>query len=90
MGAENTEHQELVDALQQLRNERRLLRYKLSKTQAKFEKHTRELRALEAEIAGLTHRIYASGAPMRGAARLGGHEPQAATPAGAAPADSGA
>ena len=60
MGADIPDPQNLVEALQQLRSERRVLRYKLSKTRAKFEKHIRKLRALEAEIAGLTHRVYES------------------------------
>lgn len=87
MGADSAGQQDLLEALQRLRNERRVLKYKLTKTQAKFEKRSRELRALEAEIASLTHRVYESGVHMLGTAWLSDHDPQTAGPATHAPAD---
>ncbi len=82
MATDSTDRPALAEALKQLRTEHRVVKYKLAKTQAKFEKHSRELRRLEAEIAKLMYHVSESGTPTLGAAWMSDLDPQPVNPAG--------
>ena len=58
MAAENTEQRNLAKALRRARSKHLEFIKKVEKSRAKFEKRTRKLQALEAEIADLTQRTY--------------------------------
>ena len=80
MATDITEQRKLVKALKHLRTEHLGLIKKVAKSRAKFEKRSRELQAIEAEISELVHRTYEPETRMLWAAAMSEDDPQPATP----------